>query len=78
MTPNESLTVYFSPASRLSDIRALLDSYAVQLERAGLVYLRAPIHFFVYRLGPPPAEVAGDTPFSLSCSALSLRTMATF
>lgn len=42
----------FSPDSKLSDIRALLDSYAIGIKVNGLTYLRAPLHFCV--LGVPP------------------------
>jgi hypothetical protein len=43
--------MHFSPESRLSDIRALLDSYAIEVNVNGLTYLRAPLHFC--KLGIP-------------------------
>ncbi len=40
----DEIFMRFSPESRLSDIRALLDSYAVELWKDGLLYRRCPIH----------------------------------
>lgn len=42
---SETVRFRFSPMSRLGDIRALLDSYGVEVWMEGLLYLRAPLHF---------------------------------
>lgn len=43
----------FSPDAKLSDIRALLDSYAIELSKNGQVYLRCPLHFLEYGTEEP-------------------------
>ena len=37
--------MYLSPDSHYSDVRALLDSYAVEINITGLTYLRIPLYF---------------------------------
>ncbi len=44
----------FSPESLLSDIRSCLDSYAVEVYRAGLITQRFPLHGLRYRVVDPP------------------------
>ena len=47
----------YSSESKLADIRALLDSYAVELSKGKSVYLRSPLHFLEYG-GEPPQQVS--------------------
>jgi len=54
---NQEVTFLFSPESRLNDIMALLDSYAVEAWKDGLVYFRAPLHFCKLRESAPPKTI---------------------
>ncbi len=49
--------VNVSSSSQLVDLRALLDSYAVEVWENGLLYFRTPLHFCRWgAMEPPPLE----------------------
>lgn len=73
MGQNDSVTFLFLPESRLSDIRALLDSYAVEVWKDGLEYLRMPLTFCGSRMLDPPHISTVETLFPAVDKKINLR-----
>lgn len=53
INPTTGLEFLFNSSCRLSDIRAMLDSYGVEVWNQGLLYRRAPLHSFPLGGGEP-------------------------
>lgn len=72
---NPKVRMAYSPESKLADIRALLDSYAVELSKGQSIYLRAPLHFLEYGGEPPQlaTEQNWEKLFTPIDSSLKLR-----
>lgn len=66
------LAMTIEPSSQLSDIRALLDSYAVEVKKNNQTYLRAPI-FMVDMPGPLESQPRGTDLFPAIDKTITLR-----